>query len=210
MIRDGRREDASFLAWVILMAARSHLSRGWFDIALNKSEEECLAFLNQLTITPTLSLWHYSRFLVGEVGGRAVAALGTYRAGDAYDISPLAMTEAAQALGMSLREQAEFWERGGYAFTCTHPYTNDDCLVLESTATLPEYQGRGYAVALFEEAFERGRARGLKEVQINYLIGNPAERMYERFGFRVTDEWRHPEFEAAAGSPGIRRAVKNL
>ncbi len=44
-IRPAEPDDAPFLAWAMLTAARSHIPRGWFDIALKRSESECLAFL---------------------------------------------------------------------------------------------------------------------------------------------------------------------
>ncbi|MGH8149493.1 MAG: hypothetical protein ACRETB_05870 [Steroidobacteraceae bacterium] len=41
-IRRAREQDADFLAWAILAASRSHLSRGWLDIALSRPESQCL------------------------------------------------------------------------------------------------------------------------------------------------------------------------
>jgi len=51
VIRAAVRQDADFLAWVILTASRGHLARGWFDIALNQPEGRCLEFLKRLSIT---------------------------------------------------------------------------------------------------------------------------------------------------------------
>ena len=47
--------------------------------------------------------------------------------------------------------------------------------------------------------------------QISHLIGNtPAQTAYERVGFETIKEKRHPDFEAAFGSPGIARMVRSL
>jgi hypothetical protein len=55
-----------------------------------------------------------------------------------------------------------------------------------------------------------GRERGHTQSQIAVLIGNtPAQRAYESAGFRVADEKRHPDFERAIGSPGIRRLLRS-
>jgi translation initiation factor 4G len=59
---------------------------------------------------------------------------------------------------------------------------------------------------LIERALEDGRKQGFQEAQISFLIGNePAERAYYKAGFRFDAERRHPDHEAACGSPGLRR-----
>jgi len=209
-IREGRREDAPFLAWAILTASRGHLSRGWFDFALSRPECECLAFLGRLAVTRTPSLWHYSCFSIAEVDGSPVAAVSALRAADAYPTSPIAIAETAEALGLPLDERARIWERGQYAFTCTIP-PNDACLIIENVATLPTFRRRGCIAALLAQAVESGRAQGLHEAQITFLIGNDsAERAYLKAGFRFASESRHPDFQEIAGSPGLRRFVRAL
>jgi hypothetical protein len=42
LIREARSEDASFLAWVMLTATRSHLSYGLWEHFVGGSEEECV------------------------------------------------------------------------------------------------------------------------------------------------------------------------
>src|SRR5579862_5357151 len=118
-IRTSGRDDAAFLASIILTASRGHLARGWFDLALDRSETECLTFLKQLTTTGARSVWHYSRFLVAEeVDTGPVAALSAFPAADAYPVSPIAIAETGESLGLTPEEQAAIWERGEYAFTC--------------------------------------------------------------------------------------------
>ena len=208
MIRSALEEDAVFLAWTILTASRGHLGRGWFDIALSQPEEGCLEFLSRLCVTRAQSWWHYSRFLVAEINGQPVAALSAFRAGDAYPLSQVAMEEAAESVQLSASERAAIWQRGGYIFLCASG-ADDDGWTLENIATLPNYRGRGLTSALLTRALERGRELGHSEAQITYFIGNEAaERAYTRAGFRLAGEQRHPDFEAAAGTPGVRRVVR--
>lgn len=210
VIREARSDDVPFLAWAVLCASRGHLDRGWFDIALNRPTNECLRFLQQLTITRTRSLWHYSRFLVAEVAGAPIATLCAYRAGETYAISPVAMSETIEALGLPPAESTLIWERGAYAFNCTVP-PDDNCWVLESIATLPSHRRHGYTAALLDEGIKMGQRRGLPQAQITLLIGNEtAERAYASAGFQLADEWRHADFEAVAGSPGVRRYIRRL
>jgi len=67
------------------------------------------------------------------------------------------------------------------------------------------------ANALLREILARGKAAGYAKSQIGYLVGNtPAQTAYERVGFVAADEKRHPDFEAAFGSPGIVRMERML
>ena len=210
MFRMAGPRDADFLAWAILTASRGHLPRGWFDIALARSESECLDFVKRLTTVTTRSWWHYSRFFVAETGGRPVSALCAFRAGDAYPLSQAALIEVTDSLGLSQEERAAIWQRGSYLFTCTTA-TNQDAWTIDNVATLPHDRRRGHTAALLAVALEAGRTRRIREAQITLAIGNDiAQRAYERMGFRPTDETRHPDFEAAAGAPGMRRLVRAL
>jgi GNAT superfamily N-acetyltransferase len=210
IIRPAAQGDASFLAWAILAAARSHRDKGWFDIVLNGPESERLEYLRRLVLTPARSWWHYSRFLLAEVDGVPVAALSAFCAGDAYPLSQQAMTEAAKERGLSDAQQQDMWRRGAYVFTCTLE-TSDDAWAIENVATAPLHRGRGLAVQLLERAVGEARSSGAREAQITFFIGNDAaERAYLKAGFRFKDEKRHPDFEAATGAPGLRRYVREL
>ena len=78
-------------------------------------------------------------------------------------------------------------------------------------ATHPEFRRRGLVHELLTAAMDVGRDRGHVESQIMVLIGNtPAQCAYERAGYRVVDEKRHPEFARAMGCPGIARLTRTL
>jgi translation initiation factor 4G len=77
-------------------------------------------------------------------------------------------------------------------------------------ATIPEFRRRGLVDSLMGEILDAGRIRGHRVAQLTILIGNvPAQRAYEKAGFRVLDEKRHPAFEAALGAPGFMRMVRD-
>jgi ribosomal protein S18 acetylase RimI-like enzyme len=64
---------------------------------------------------------------------------------------------------------------------------------------------------LLDHILEVGRKRGFQRAQINIYIGNtPAQRAYEKHGFRLLDEWRDPYFEKEIGSPGMARMLREL
>lgn len=209
-IRNATQHDADFLGWVILAASRGHLARGWFDIALNLSEDGCLAFARQLSTSEIHSRWHYSRFLIAESPAGPAAALCAFRGADAYLISPAAVAQTAERVGLSRGERTAIWERGAYMFTCT-TRPRDDTWVIESIATRPCHRQRGYTSALLDRALGAAATLGLREAEITVAIGNDAAaHAYEKAGFRWAGERRHPHFEAATGAPGQRRFIKLL
>lgn len=209
-IRSATKQDADFLAWAILTAARSHLVKGWFDIVLDGPESSRHDFVRRLTLTPARSWWHFSRFFIAEVEGIPAATLCAFRAGDAYPLSQQAMTEVARELGWSDLHQQAIWKRGAYIFACTLE-TGEDAWAIENVATLPLYRGRGLASQLLERAVEEAQRSGARQMHITFFIGNnAAERTYSKAGFQFADEKRHPDFEAATGTPGLRRFSREL
>ena len=210
-IRPATAEDADFLAWVILTASRSHLERGGWDIMLDRDQDECLSFLRELARTNTRSLEHYSRFIVAEVDGQAVAALCGYDPIEASDpVLSEAIDEAAKKLGWSEKEIEDARKRFAPVGTC---FSDDapGAWIIENVTTLPSYRRRGLVHKLLEAALETGRARGHQLAQISILIGNtPAQRAYEKAGFLADMEKRHPDYEAAVGAPGMIRLLRPL
>jgi GNAT superfamily N-acetyltransferase len=209
-IRPAKRSDADFLAWAILAATRSHLKRGWFDIALNQSEDACLAFVRCLTITATPSNWHYSRFLVVDDGADTVSALSAFRAREAYPLATTALVEVMKSLGVARTEAAAFWERAAYMFRCTIRPDNDS-LLIDTLATLPSRRGMGFTAALLSHAIGAAASQDIGDAQVSLFIGNGrAERMYIQAGFRLRQERRDARFESIAGAPGMRQYLKCL
>ena len=203
LIRAAGEDDATSIGWAILAATRSHMPRGWFDIALGLDEDGCLEFTRTLARAETRSWWHYSNFLIAESQGAPAAALCAFRAGDGYPLSQAAMNEVTGRLGWGEAEIGAMWARSAYLFTCTID-ADDDVWVLENMATRVEHRGCGHASALIDRALDLGRMRGFQDAQLSLFIGNlAARRTYERAGFRLAEEKRSAEFERACGAPGL-------
>jgi GNAT superfamily N-acetyltransferase len=210
-VRPARRDDAALLAWVMLMAGRSHLERGMWDIVISQPEDRCLALLEVLTLTPPRNMCSYTEFLVAEVDGRAVAALEGYDSetnGEATVTEPLAV--AAQKVGLTPADMSA-GEKGLAAFLTCHPDIVEGAWIVEHVATLPEFRRQGVISRLLGAILEKGRRRGFSLAQISLYIGNmPAQRAYEKSGFKFFDEKRHPDFEAEIGCPGMMRMLRDL
>jgi len=210
VIRPATESDAGFIAWVEQEAARSHLPIGFWDLAFPGADADRLRMLERIVRSKSRSFCHWSGFLVAEVEGRPGAALSGYE-------HPSVATGPALVEAMQEAFAAERWTRAQAEalqvriapfLTCV-PETAEDAWVVEWVATRPEYRGQGLVHALLRAILQCGRDRRHERAQIGVLIGNtPAQRAYEGAGFRVVDEKRHPDFEAAIGSPGIRRLLR--
>jgi GNAT superfamily N-acetyltransferase len=210
-IRQARAEDAKLIAWTMLMAGRSHMKIGIWDLTLSQPEEKCLAVLEQLTLQPPRHMCHYGEFLVAEVDGRPIAALEGFdhvTNGEITVAEPLDM--ATKKMGLTPEDMAPGQQALAAFFTCHSEYL-DGAWVVEHVATLPEYRRIGAISRLLEAILEKGRRSGYEKAQVSFYIGNtPAESAYQKAGFRYLDEKRHPDFEALIGSPGMIRMVCKL
>jgi ribosomal protein S18 acetylase RimI-like enzyme len=87
----------------------------------------------------------------------------------------------------------------------------EDAWIVDSVATLPEFRRTGMVDHLLSAILDKGRSHGFRRSQINIYIGNtPAQKAYEKHGFTLVDEKRHPDFEAEIGSPGMARMLRDL
>ncbi len=208
-IRPATPDDAEFLGWAMFVAARGHLPRGWFDIVLERDEAFCLKFCAKLATAKAKSWWHWSLFSVAEMNGKSASALCGFGDESVYRASFEAMHEACVATGIGATEEAELWPRGSFILAATTSEPN--AWTIENVGTLPEYRGTGVTEALLKHELARAREAGFERAQISFLIGNePAEHAYRKVGFEFAQEKRAPDFEAACGSPGLKRLARDL
>jgi GNAT superfamily N-acetyltransferase len=204
-IRPARPEDADFIAWTILAAQRGHLPRGWFDIALNWPEPQCLAFVRGIAAARTRSWWHTSRFIIAEFEGIPAAAMCALPAAGTVAAARAAIREKAEDIGLNAAELSVISRRGAYSANCWIQ-GDDSSWLLEHVATLPSHRGRGLMLALIDHALAVGKAAGYARASITFYIGNEAAgQCYAKAGFLFAEEKRHLEFEAVTGAPGFRR-----
>jgi len=204
-------QHAPFLAWVTLTAFRSQLERGFWDFMLDGDEAYKLRYLEALTTTEQLHWVHYSAFIVAEVDGRPASALCGYIDEELGGPTLRAAgIEANQATGRTEAEASAGFDRAKSIMNVL-PEHPPGAWIVENVATLPDYRRKGLVDRLMEEILERGRKRGATVADISVFIGNdPAQRAYEKCGFRAVAEKRHPEFETVYRTPGtrtLRRAI---
>ena len=207
--RPATPDDAMFLGWVMLMAARGHLDRGWFDIVLQRPEDFCVDFCAHLANAKAKSWWHHSFFTIAEVDGQPASAACAFPDEAPYMVSGEAMAEASRNMGIGEEEQAQLWPRGAFIMSATTG--DDDCWTIENVATRPAFQGKGVARALIGHMLATTMRSGPKRAQISFLIGNsPAEKCYRACEFAFAEDKTAKDFEAAMGVPGIRRLMRAI
>ena len=210
-IRPARKEDACFLARMILMAGRAHVKKGIWEVILKGTEEGCVAFLQILAISRTPHLFHYSCYFVAEIDNKPVASLG------GYDPQVMGYHALRQAIPEALKKLGLLDEAGNAAdgrskriLSCL-PKDLTGSWFIDSVATLPEFRRKGIAGKLLEAMLKEGRRRGFARAQINLYIGNvPAQKAYAKHGFTVLEEKQDQYFEEEIGSPGMLSMVKEL
>jgi ribosomal protein S18 acetylase RimI-like enzyme len=208
-IRPATPDDGAFLGWASVMASRSQLKRGWFEIVLQRDDAFCFEFAKYLTLAKAVSWWHWSLFLVAEVDGVVASAMCGFGDDSVYRASFAAMTEAGDKMGIAKEEQAQFWPRGRFI---TSPSTSEaGAWTIENVATLPEYRERGLVGTLMDAELDVARKAGFKRAQISIFMGNdPARRAYTKAGFTFAEEKTAPDFEAALGIPGVTRYARDI
>jgi GNAT superfamily N-acetyltransferase len=209
-IRQGRLDDADFIARTILLAQRGPVPRGWFDIALGQAEPQVLDFIRKLAVTKPRSWYHVSQFLIAEADGKPAAALCAMPSRLTHDTMRRAFERVARNGGMSETELAAMFSRGAYARACWIQGGDEDWLI-EHVASQPAFRGRGLMQALIARGLDAGRAAGFSRASITFVIGNDAaERCYAKAGFTFAEEKCDASFEALAGMPGFRRFARAM
>ena len=74
----------------------------------------------------------------------------------------------------------------------------------------PRHRGRGIGTAVLQHAEEHARAGGYPSMALQTWCGNPARRLYERFGFRLAKVVTDEQFEQLTGVAGNQLMVKEL
>jgi GNAT superfamily N-acetyltransferase len=210
-VRRASRDDAGFLAWVMLSASRAHLSRGVWDLVIGSDDAGCLEYLRRLAVAEPRSLCHYESFWVVEADGQPGAALSGFDMGaHGWGITAEAMSRVQHDLGWTDADVAASQKRMAPVWACFLPDVGADWGI-ENVATLPERRGHGLASALMDRALREGRERGFRLAQITTLIGNDtAQTVYRRSGFRVSDEKPCPELLSVLDALGFVRLIREL
>ena len=70
---------------------------------------------------------------------------------------------------------------------CLHSLGEDECYI-EMMSVLPDVRGGGVGTRLLQFCEAQARERGAKKLTLGVVAGNPAKKLYERFGFKDIDQ----------------------
>lgn len=210
-IRGAEPEDSAFLAAAILHASRSHLARGIWDLVIAGPDEERLDFLELLTLMEARSLCHHSNFLVAE-GPQGLAATLA-----AYDPGEQGLLGTGHAIAAAWTEFGASEAELDAAFRRLEPYQRgvpqqrQGVWTIEWVWTVPAMRRRGLVATLIEHVLDKGARRGYPLAQVTTYVGNTAATLlYQKTGFRLAEEKRHPDFERLMGAAGLARYERAL
>lgn len=204
-IRDAGPDDAQFLAWVILTAARGQLEKpSVWDRVFSVSEQEKIALLAELVVAEPRCIAHYDGFVIAEHDGSPVAAACGYvpaeRPPEAFTAALLAVVDKAQ---WNHQRQVALLE-GFNVFSRCLPMGKDREWVLEYIATKPEFRGSGVTYELLQDLLECGREAGVDRAKVAYFVGNEAaKKSYRKLGFKEVNTIKDNDFATQYGVPGV-------
>lgn len=210
-IRQAAPEDSRFLAQAILLASRSHLERGPFEIAFRLPVEEILDILEWMTVSDLICNCHFSKFVIAELAGEPVGALSGHDPGE-IDLLPLgaALADAVGGLGYDEADLQSATERLE-AMRCCLLSAQPGIWVVEWVAVTQAHRGRGIADHLLRNALALGANRSMTRSQVSTYLGNQAAiNAYRKAGFGFHRETRDPAFAALLGVPGMVTMVRAL
>lgn len=109
----------------------------------------------------------------------------------------------------SYDELAGLMVRAGKA-SYLNAHIPEDVYYLHALAAFPQHRGTGIGKVLLEEAMERARAQGFRELQLDVLADNPAVGFYQAMGLSILAEIRSPELSSDHGFPSEYRMSVTL
>ena len=162
-IRPATIEDASFVAWTVLVAVG-------IDHPNDKMMQSVTALCRR---TGVLYSWQNS--MLAEQDGKVVACLISYDGADYATMRKETFRLIAEEVGRDFRQMESETEAGEY--------------YVDSIAVLPDYRGQGIGTQLLRAGVEKARQLHIGKVSIVVSPDNPkAQQLYESLGFQYVKD----------------------
>lgn len=85
-----------------------------------------------------------------------------------------------------------------------------DAYKISEIHVVPTHRGQGIGRQMLEYAEEDARASGFAKMALKTRTSNPAQKLYERYGFTIAETRTDGEFEQLAGTSGNILMIKEL
>lgn len=204
-IRDATADDAEFLAWAILTAARGNLAKpSIWEQVISGSQHDREALIAKLVVAEPACIAHFEGFVIAEHQGLPIAAAcGYIPAEKPPEAFTSALLSVVEKMGWSHEQQLALLD-GFAVFARCLPMGYQQNWVLEYIATKTDYRSSGVTKVLLNDLLECGREAGATSAQVAYFIGNEAaKKSYRKLGFKEVNKIVDSEFESQYGVPGV-------
>jgi ribosomal protein S18 acetylase RimI-like enzyme len=149
--------------------------------------------------------------VVGELDGRVIAMMDAARGHTEVEPSPMQyvrlLVPVLRAVGpaalVRFIRSRPAWQRVSFK------HEPDDYYISELNVT-SAFRNRGIGAVLLRHAETEARRLGCPRMALSTGIENPAQRLYQRQGFRIIDTKRDADYERYGGGPGRVFMVKTL
>ncbi|MCW9027048.1 MAG: acyl-CoA acyltransferase, partial [Thiovulaceae bacterium] len=177
-ISKASKEDAGFLAQMILQSSRAEKKIGIYDLVFGvKNDDDLLSYLEKLVVTETKNHCHFSNFLIANIDGKQVGTLCSYE--------PRISTH--EAFIKSLEEINYTGDISEYEdiLTLCDFEQNNRTLIFDFMEELEGFINVGVLKALMQKSLLTARLKGYRIAQTIVEIGSlETILLYKKLGFK--------------------------
>ena len=196
-IRKAQKQDAPFLAQMILQSSRAQKKFGMLDLIFNlKDNKKNLENLEKLTFTTARNYCHFSNFLIAEIDGKSVGSLCSYE--------PRISTR--ETFIDSLKETGiddGYDEYLDILDACDFEL-NKSTLIFDFMEEIEGYMDVGILKALMQKSLLAARLKGYRIAQTMVEIGSLETLLYyKKLGFKEVRQKECELYREKFGRAGL-------
>ena len=196
-IRKAQKQDAPFLAQMILQSSRAQKKFGMLDLIFNlKDNKKNLENLEKLTFTTAKNYCHFSNFLIAEIDGKSVGSLCSYE--------PRISTR--ETFIDSLKETGiddGYDEYLDILDACDFEL-NKSTLIFDFMEEIEGYMDVGILKALMQKSLLAARLKGYRIAQTMVEIGSLETLLYyKKLGFKEVRQKECELYREKFGRAGL-------
>ncbi|MCW8838166.1 MAG: acyl-CoA acyltransferase [Thiovulaceae bacterium] len=196
-ISKASKEDAGFLAQMILQSSRAEKKIGIYDLVFGvKNDDDLLSYLEKLVVTETKNHCHFSNFLIANIDGKQVGTLCSYE--------PRISTH--EAFIKSLEEINYTGDISEYEdiLTLCDFEQNNRTLIFDFMEELEGFINVGVLKALMQKSLLTARLKGYRIAQTIVEIGSlETILLYKKLGFKEVKQKECELYKEKFGRVGL-------
>lgn len=177
-ISKASKQDAKFLAQMILQSSRAEKKFGIYDLVFGaKNDAELLSYLEKLVVTESKNHCHYSNFLIANMNGKQVGTLCSY---EPRISNHEAFVKSLEEMGYD----GDISEYESILEACDFEQ-NNRTLIFDFMEELEGFVDVGVLKALMQKSLLTARLKGYRIAHTIVEIGSlETILLYKKMGFR--------------------------